>query len=590
MDHPAYSKPDLSAKVWLAGFNAALQAGDCPAIADVLHPDAYWRDLLTFGWKFEVLQRRQRIASELAERAKGVHFEIAGSPFAGTLGQFGETIEFFLRFETSVATGRGFVRLLPVGDGYLAFTLLTAMDELKAFPERMRQQRRRDEIFHIAMPERGLKNWVDKREDVREFSASDPDVVVIGAGMAGLMAAARLGQLDLSTLVVDRCNRVGDVWRNRYHSLTLHNEICTNHFPYMPFPDTWPVYIPKDKLAGWMEYYAEAMELNVWTRTDFIAGDYDHDEGRWTVRVRRADGSERSIRPSHVIMAIGFSGIPTLPRFEGMERFKGTIMHSSGPTSTLGVEGKKVVVVGAGNSGHDIAQDLYLRGADVTMVQRSPITVVSLEPSSIRVHEIWKSNEGVRPLADVDLMAAAIPFDLLRQLQTPLTRKMAEDDRELLQGLRAAGFLLDDGDFFTKVLEKQSGYYLNVGASDLIIQGKIKLRSNVEIGKLTEAKVGLSDGSELDADILVMATGYEPLQDGVRALFGDDVAQRVGQIGGFGENGEARNMFGPTGQPGFHVVGGGFLGTRSNTRYLARLIKAEIEGIAPRQRSGKGIR
>jgi cation diffusion facilitator CzcD-associated flavoprotein CzcO len=332
-----------------------------------------------------------------------------------------------------------------------------------------------------------------------------------------------------------------------------------------------------------MEFYAEAMELNVWNRTEFLGGTYDSDK-RWTVKLRLADGSIRVMRPGHIIMAAGVSGIPAMPRFPGRDSFRGHVMHSSGETDTLEVAGKSVLVVGTGTSGHDVAQDLYLRGADVTMLQRSATTVVSLEPSSIRVHELYKRNEGKRPIEEIDVMAAGIPFDLTRRLHRPLSHSMQEDDRELLDGLRKIGFMLDNGEddtgYFLKLLRTQAGYYLNVGASDLLIAGDIKLKSGVGIERLTGDQVIFSDGSTLGIDILVLATGYEPLQDGVRALFGDEVADRVGPIWGIGADGELRNMFGRTGQDGFYVVGGGFMGCRAYSHYTARLIKARIEGLA----------
>lgn len=264
----------------------------------------------------------------------------------------------------------------------------------------------------------------------------------------------------MSPLIVDRHERVGDNWRKRYHSLTLHNEICTNHLPYLPFPKTWPVYIPKDMLANFMEFYAMSMELNVWNRTSFLDGAYDATARRWTVRVQRADGSIRTLRPSQVVMAVGASGVPKVPRIRGLEDFGGQVVHSSRSTDDLEVAGKSVLVVGAGTSAHDIAQDLHLRGAEVTMLQRSSTTVVGLEPASVRAYAIYRANEGVRPIEETDLMSAAIPFDLVRQLHGPLSRQMAQDDKELLEGLRSVGFMLDNGEddtgFFMKLLRSSA--------------------------------------------------------------------------------------------------------------------------------------
>lgn len=573
------------AEAWLGELNMALARGDWRGAAEVMGEDSYWRDLLTFGWAFRTCHGVDAIAAALALHyaGSGSHgFDIDSDPGIGRLGAFGETIEFFIAFETSVATGRGYVRLIldpSAPERFKALGMLTAMKELKAFPELHRRERRREAV---PVPVRELRNWQDQREATRAFRDRDPEVIIVGAGMAGIMTAARLQQLDIPTLIVDRMDRVGDVWRKRYHSLALHNEVCTNHFPYLPFPDTWPVYIPKDKLANWMEFYADAMELNVWNRTNFLGGTYDADR-RWTVRLEREDGSVRTMRPAHVILAVGVSGLPSMPRFPGHAAFRGPIVHSSGDIDALEVEGRAVLVVGSGNSGHDVAQDLYLRGANVTMLQRSATTVVSLEPSSIRVHDLYKRNEGLRPIEETDMMAHAIPLDLTKRLHVALSHSMLEDDCVLLDGLRKIGFLLDNGEddtgYFLKLLRYQSGYYLDVGCSQLLIDGKIKLKSGVSIERLGVDEVVFTDGAALKTDIVVLATGYEPLQQRVRAMFGDDVADRVGPIYGIGDDGELRNMFSRTGQDGFYVVGGGFMGCRAYTHYTARLIKARLEGL-----------
>jgi cation diffusion facilitator CzcD-associated flavoprotein CzcO len=576
------------AESWLSAFSELLKARDYNRVAGMMHADCYWRDLLTFGWDFKTLHGVDAIKSWLArtfDKVGALGFRLDGEPAIGAIGEHPRTLEFFFRFETKIALGRGYVRLvgdITSGGRPEVFTILTAMTELKGFPETLGRNRLREDLRATS---RNLENWLDRRQAAREFRYRDPDVVVIGAGQSGLMAAARLGQLNVSTLVVEKSERVGDVWRKRYRSLTLHNEICMNHFAYMPFPDTWPVYIPKDKLADWLEYYAESMELNVWTRTVFLSGEYDSAARRWSVRLKLSDGSIRTMHPRHVIMAVGVSSIPSIPKLKGAGDFEGIVLHSSGHSDDLNVKGKRVLVVGVGTSGHDIAQDMYLRGAHVTMLQRSSITVVSLEPSSVRAYEMYRRNEGVRPLADTDFMIAAVPYDLLRRLHGPLSRQMAEEDKELLDGLRKIGFLLDNGEddtgYFLKLLRYQAGYYLNVGATDLLIEGKIKLKAGVGVERLTKSQVIFTDGSSLDADVLVLATGYQPLQEAVRAMFGDEVADRVGPIWGIGADGELQNMYARTAQEGFFVAGGGFPAARVYSQYTALLIKADLEGLLP---------
>jgi cation diffusion facilitator CzcD-associated flavoprotein CzcO len=576
------------AAAWLAEFGDALQRANYTRVAAMMHPDGYWRDLLTFGWIFKNVHGIDAVRAWLCE-ALGPHaphdFRLDGEPFTGSIGEHSSTLNFFFTFETDIALARGFVRLVEdrtAPDLPTAFTVLTAMQELKAFPEPVGRTRPREDM-RAASGE--AENWLDRRNQAREFRDKDPDVIVIGGGQSGLMLAARLGQLNVATLVVEKTDRIGDVWRNRYRSLRLHNEICMNHFAYMPFPETWPVYIPKDKLANWLEFYAESMEVNVWTKTTFVGAEYDKVQKRWTARLRLTDGSMRIMRPAHIAVAVGVSGLPNIPTLPGQNDFAGPIVHSSGRIDALDVTGKSALVVGAGTSGHDIAQELHARGADVTMLQRSSVTVVSLEPSSVRPYELYRQNDGVRPIDDTDLMAASVPYNLLARLHQPLSRQMAEEDKDLLDGLRRVGFLLDNGEddtgYFLKLLRRQAGYYLNIGASDLIIAGKIKLKPGVDIERLQRGKVIFSDASTLDADIIVLATGYKPVQDAVRAMFGSDVADRVGPVWGIGDDGELCAMYARTGQEGLYFSGGGIPGARAYSRYTALLIKAALESLLP---------
>jgi putative flavoprotein involved in K+ transport len=580
------------AVAWLAMLEAALARKDHRHIAAMMHGDGYWRDLLAFGWEFKTLHGVDAVGAwqqqtAVAHPARDFHLE--REPTIGSLLEHEQTLEFFFRFETDLARSRGYARLVPdptAPDGFKAMTVLTALHELKKFPQASAHNRRREDLRMVS---RRPDNWLDHRNAARQFADQDPEVVIIGGGQSGLMMAARLGQLNVDTLVAEKTDRVGDVWRHRYHSLCLHNEICMNHFAYMPFPDTWPVFIPKDKLADWLEFYADAMELNVWTKTTLLLGEYDDAARRWTVRLRLADGSIRTMRPSHVVLAAGVSGLPNIPKFPGMDEFGGPIVHSSGNTDELDAKGKSVLVVGAGTSGHDIAQQLHWRGAEVTMLQRSSVTVVSLEPSSVRPYELYRKNDSVLPIDDTDLIAASVPYPLLARLHKPLSKRMAEDDKALLDGLRKVGFLLDNGEddtgYFLKLLRYQAGYYLNIGASDLIVEGAIKLKSGVDIARLKQRQVIFSDGTSLDADIVVLATGYKPLQEAVRQMFGDQVADRVGPIWGIGSDGELCSMYARTAQAGFFVSGGGIPGARAYSHYTALLIKAALEGLIPERAS-----
>ena len=217
--------------------------------------------------------------------------------------------------------------------------------------------------------------------------------LLIGGSQSGLGIAACLNQLGVDTLVIDRHDRVGDAWRKRYHNLTLHNEVYVDHLPYLPFPPNYPVYIPRDKIANWLEFYADTMEINIWISTEFTGGTYDAKANHWALKVQRADGSERTLKPRHVIFATGVSAIPIMPDLSGLESFAGEVLHSSQFTSGAKWKDRKGIVLGTGNSGHDVAHDLCESGVDTTIVQRSTTLIVSLKEAQ-RVYDLY--GEGCR--------------------------------------------------------------------------------------------------------------------------------------------------------------------------------------------------
>jgi putative flavoprotein involved in K+ transport len=371
--------------------------------------------------------------------------------------------------------------------------------------------------------------------------------------------------------------------------------VQVNHLPYMPFPPNWPVYIPKDKLANWFEAYVDAMELNYWTGTEFESGAYDETEGRWSVVLRGADGSARQIRPRHIVMATGVSGIPNLPDIPSLKNFAGKILHSSQYDDGEAWKGRRALVIGTGNSGHDIAQDLHSGGAEVTLVQRSPTLITNIEPSAQLAYAAY--NEGT--LDDNDLIATSMPLVLARRSHVMITEQSKKLDQDLLDGLTRVGFKLDYGEGNTgwqfKYLTRGGGYYFNVGCSDLVASGEIALKQYSDIDCFVPEGARMKSGETLKADLIVLATGYKPQEVLVRKLFGDEVANRVGPIWGFGDGQELRNMYTRTPQPGLWFIAGSLAQCRINSKYLALQIKAIEEGLLPRgphaaAREATGIR
>jgi hypothetical protein len=555
---------------WLARFEATLRSRDPALLQSLFHADSHWRDVLALTWRIRTVSGAQPLVAALLDAkadATGFGVDPGRTPPRHVTRAGANCIEALFRFETAQGQCNGVLRLLAEeGAEPTAWTLLTALEELKGHEEHTGRRRPTGQAYSRDF---SGPNWLDQRKAAATYAERDPTVLVVGGGHAGLSISARLTQRGIDTLVVDRWPRIGDNWRQRYHALTLHNQVHVNHLPYMPFPPNWPVYIPKDKLANWFEAYAEAMELNYWTATEFQGGTYDEAARRWTVTLTR-DGQKRVMHPRHVVMATGVSGIPNVPEIPALRNFRGTVMHASQYGDAAPWKGKKALVLGTGTSAHDIAQDLHSAGARVTIVQRNPTLIINCDPSAQLVYALY--SEGP-PLEDCDLITASVPLPVARRTHQLATAHARQLDGDLLDGLSKKGFQLTDGEDGTgwqfMYLTRGGGYYFNVGCSDLIVEGKVGLAQYADFDKLLP-----------DADLVVLATGYKGQETLVRQLFGEAMAARVGPIWGFGDGQELRNMFTRTPQPGLWFIAGSFAQCRIYSRYLALQIQAGELGLA----------
>lgn len=571
---------------WLQQFNAAIAAGDRAQLAPLFRTDGHWRDLLGLTWRIATVSGRDAAAAALlpalqAMAAHGFAVDAARTP-PRVVERAGEPcIEAILRFETRIGRGAGVLRLKLADAGTSeAWTLMTALDHIAGHDEESERLAREEPPF-----EREWKgpNWLDRRNATRRYEGRDPTVLVVGGGHAGLTAAASLGALNVDTLVVDRMKRVGDNWRLRYHGLKLHNQVYSNHLPYLPFPRTWPHYIPKDKIANWLEHYCEAMEINVWTETSFEGAVRDEAAGCWIARLRLADGSIREIRPRHIVMATSVSGTPNIPHIPTLDRFQGPVLHSSQFANGGDYRGKPVYVFGTGTSAHDIAQDLHGNGAQVTMVQRSPTLIVNIEPSAQLYDGIYYGDGP--PLEDRDFVNTSFPVPVMKQAHKLLTDKTREIDAPLLEGLEKVGFRLEFGEDGTgwalKYRTRGGGYYFNAGASELIVSGEIGLIQYHDIAQFDATGIAMRDGRHRDSALMVLATGYKGQDHLVGQLFGDAVAARIGKVWGFDDaTQELANMWTRTAQPGLWFTGGSFSQCRMYSRYVAMGIKGTELGLA----------
>ena len=580
--------PTVRVQAFLDKFGSALEAGRIDEAVSMFADDCYWRDLVAFTWNIKTVEGQDQVRDMLQSQlqlVKPTKWLVA--PGEAATDADGVT-ESWISFETEVARGYGLIRL----KGGKIWTLLTVMSELKGHEEKSGFTR---PLGAKHGQDLGAKTWKEEREEEARTLGyeTQPYVLVIGGGQGGIALGARLRQLGVPTIIVERNERPGDSWRKRYKSLCLHDPVWYDHLPYIDFPKNWPVFAPKDKIGDWLEFYTKVMELNYWTRSTVKSAHWNEDKKEWSVIIDR-DGEEVTLRPKQLVFATGMSGKANIPSVKGQDRFKGEQQHSSRHPGPDGYKGKKVVVIGSNNSAHDICAALCEAGVDVTMVQRSSTHIVRSEPLMKHGLGALYSEEALQngvTTAKADLIFASLPYRIMHEFQIPIYDKIREIDADFYAALEKAGFQLDFGSdgsgLFLKYLRRGSGYYIDIGASQLIIDGKIKLASG-QIDEITENGVRLANGTELPADLIVYATGYGSMNGWVEDIIDKETADKVGKVWGLGSDtpkdpgpweGEQRNMWKPTQQEALWFHGGNLHQSRHYSQYLSLQLKARMEGI-----------
>ncbi|KAL0581363.1 hypothetical protein V5O48_000627 [Marasmius crinis-equi] len=554
---------DVLALDWLNDFGAHLAAGNVDGVVSCFREDGWLRDFLIFSWNNRTLHSSSKISAFLRDNLKPntlSNFQLDDRPFLGPekghIMPAMEGVSSGFTFDTPIARGRGFVRLADEGSGrWKALSVLMTMDDLKGHEEQGHEN---------GMWGDHTLAWGEVKLERAKRVEEDPQVLIVGGGQSGLIVAARFKQMQIPTLIVERNPRIGDNWRQRYPTLSLHTTKYHHSMLYQPYPANWPLFTPRDKLANWLEQYAESQDLVVWTNSEPLpTPKYDFDTKKWTVHINR-NGQTVTIHPFHIVLATGVLGGPKIPPIlrNGSGDFKGRVLHAHNYSGGQNFSGKRVVVVGSGNTSADICQDLDVHGASVTMVQRSTTS--------------WP---GDIPTDVADFKLVATPFLLLKKAMASVAPYGWQVvDKDMIEGLRKCGMDINlgpdgTGNLFL-VYDRGGGFWVDVGCAQLIIDGKIKVKTGVEIQEMTGEDVHFTDGSSLQADAVIFATGYENMRDDMKQTFGEETIDMTGPVWGLDEEGELRGSYRQTGHPGLWYAPGDFLAARFYSKPLALLFKA----------------
>jgi putative flavoprotein involved in K+ transport len=573
---------------WIADFEAAVGAGDATAAARLFMADGLWRDILAFTWNLVTLEGRgaiERMLGANLKRLAPIRLSYGGAAEPGEEGP-----EAYIRIETALGSGRGHLRLRRGK----ARTLLTTLETLSGHAERTGPSRPMG-ISHVAA--QGRATWLEERA-ARQAAlgrSEQPYCVIVGGGQGGIALGARLKQLGVPTIVAEANPKPGDTWRNRYKSLVLHDPVWYDHLPYVPFPDHWPVFTPKDQLGDWLEAYVSIMDLDYWGSTRCERADFDAGSKTWTLTFDRA-GETVELRPKQFVLATGSYGKPRIPDLPGRESFDGPILHSADYRSGADFAGRRCAVLGSNSSAHDICADLWENGAKAVMIQRSPTTVIRSEAMMEHAFKGLYSEEALArgiTTDTADLLFASMPLRLQAEAQRKIYARIRAEDADFYRALEAAGFLIDWGEdesgLMLKALRRGSGYYLDVGCSRLIIEGAVKVLSGAGVERLSPGAIHLEDGRVVKAEALILATGYGSMTTRLADMVPAEMAEKVGSNWGYGSGfrddpgpwlGELRNMWKPLAQEALWYHGGNLHLSRFYSKFLALQIKARMEGIS----------
>ncbi len=304
--------------------------------------------------------------------------------------------------------------------------------------------------------------------------------VIIGAGPGGLAVAGRLAKLKVPFEIIEMAPNVAPTWRNHYDRLHLHTAKELSALPHLDYPEHYPLYVPREQVVEYMEMYVQHFGIKPHFNEAVTSVKKEGD--KWLVKTN----SGKLFQSDNVIVGTGFNRVPNLPTWEGMTDYEGFIQHSKYYKNGKAFNGKKVLVIGMGNTGAELAIDLYECGADTYISARSPVNVV------------------LRDFNGKPTQHTAIK---LQQLPTWLNDWIAVMIQKIMIGdLSKYGLQRPKMAPSAQLRELGKTPVIDLGTVELIKQGKVKVKSGVKC--FTKKGVVFENGEALDFDAVILATGY----------------------------------------------------------------------------------
>jgi cation diffusion facilitator CzcD-associated flavoprotein CzcO len=307
------------------------------------------------------------------------------------------------------------------------------------------------------------------------------DTLIVGAGPAGLAVAACLRQKDLPFILLEKSDKIGSSWHNHYDRLHLHTDKKHSELPDLSYPDSYPTFPSREQFIGYLEQYAAHFDLNPRFNREVVSAGLEN--GRW---VSRTNGE--TYTSENLVITTGYCRQPVMPHWPGLDTYAGQTLHSTDYDIGSHFRGKKVLVVGFGNSGGEIAIDLVEHGAAVALSVRSPVNIIPRDLFGM-------------PLLAVAILMSKLPYKLADFLTAPLQWLLFGNLNRL--GLKK----MKEGPL-EQIYKKQRIPLIDVGTVDLIRKGQIDVCP--AINRFENETVHFTDGSTERFDAVVLATGFRP--------------------------------------------------------------------------------
>ena len=348
-------------------------------------------------------------------------------------------------------------------------------------------------------------------------SFTSSHTIVVGAGPAGLAIGACLKHAGIACIILEQNDKVGSTWHHHYERLHLHTDKKNSALPFLPYPKSYPRYPSRTQVIDYLESYAEQFQLDIRFRQRVISARYENQQ--WKIQTQ-----DQLYQAPNLVIAAGYNQEPFLPTWPGQDSFAGTIIHSSQYKNGELFRGKKGLVVGFGNSGGEIAIDLWEHGVQVAVAVRSPVNVIPRELMGI-------------PILSIGVLQSKLPAPLADAINAPLLWAAIGDLTKY--GLHKLPY-----GPITQIRSHARIPLIDVGTVKLIKEGQVKVYEGVK--EFTSDGVLFSSGKKERFDAIILATGYRPR---VNAFLIDE------SLGIYDENGTPLSSGCETEIPGLYFCG-----------------------------------